>query len=273
MSDFLDRFGDELSTAQARATQVQQADESRSVRSTLRKRRKIVLWALGASLAVAAPALAITTPWRPSLERSGIDQPVSASNSAVSDSVRERFGVLRRAQTDADRERTTSVLHAIGAGNQVDDVQTNGIRSVASGWALVPAKSLQTAPGHRSSEDVLCLTDGETVGCAPTSSAATNGVGMLSASSTETSIAGLVPDGVSAARFIPLGGKAITAAVASNFFSLHASQIAPASTIKAPPGYQGRSEIPGPPMPVEGTMQWLDDGGNVIGPVQQTVGR
>ena len=268
MPDFLDRFGDELSTAHARVT-AQQVDGLRPVR----QRRRLVLWALGASLAVAAPALAITTPWSPSLERSGIDKPVSVSNAAVSDSVKERFGVLRRAQTAADRERAAAVVHAIGAGNQVDDVQTNGIRSVAPGWALVPAKSLQTAPGARAGEDVLCLTDGQTVGCTPTSRATTNGVGMLSASSTQTSIVGLVPDGVSAARFSPISGNAITAAVASNFFSLRVSQTAPARTIKAPPGYQGGSDVPGPPMPVEGTLQWLDDSGDVIGPAQQTIGR
>ncbi len=270
MSDFLDRFGDQLAAAEGRATSSVQDADLRSGR--LRRRRRLVLSALAASVAVAAPALAITTPWNPSLERTGIDQPVTATNAAVSASAVDALGVLRRVQSEADRERAAPLVRAIGAGNQVDDVQTDGIRSVATGWALVPAKSMQSGPGLNANTDVLCLTDGQSVGCSPTSSAITNGVGVVSASPTKTSIAGLVPDGVSAVRFMPDGGNPVKVTVASNFFSLSVSQNARGKTIKAPPGYEGGSEIPAPPMPVNGTLQWLDNDGNVIGPAHQPIG-
>lgn len=273
MSDFLDRFGDQLSTAQERAKPSPQAGDLRSGRSILGRPRRLVLWVLAGSLGVAAPALAIIAPWQPSLERPGLDRPVAVSASPISKSVVEAFGVLRRGQSDADRERTASLVRAVGAGNQVDDVQTDGIRSVADGWALVPAKSMQAAPGRNANTDVLCLTDGQTIGCTPTTSAATNGLGVVSASATQTSIVGLVPDGVSAVRFTPAGGNAVKVTVASNFFSLSVPQTAPASTIKAPPGYTHGSKVPAPPMPVNGTLQWLDDSGVVTGPAQQAIGR
>jgi hypothetical protein len=108
-----------------------------------------------AVLLVAAPAVALVGPWRPSLERSGVDKPVAVDSSPVVASARDALAVLRRAQTEQDRTLTAPQLTAVGAGNQVDGVQTDGIRSVANGWALFPAKSVKSGPSQTS--DTSCV--------------------------------------------------------------------------------------------------------------------
>ena len=163
-------------------------------------------------------------------------------------------------------------MRAIGAGNQVDDVQTAGIRSVADGWALVPARSMQTGSEQAAGADVLCLTDGEAVGCAPADGASTTGVGLVSATTTRTNMVGLVPDRVSSVRFTPTDGDAVTSSVSSNFFALSVPETAPERTIEAPSGYEGGSEILAPPAPAGGTVQWLDGNGDVVGPAAKAVG-
>lgn len=220
-----------------------------------------------AALAIAAPALAITRPWNPVLSRTGIDGPVSTDPSPVISSARKALGVLRRPQTTEDRQRTAPLVKVIGAGNQVAGVQTEFIRSVADRWALVPAKSVTTGPSSTAS-DQLCLTDGTSIACGPASSVGTTGITALSATTTETRYAGLVPDGVARVRFTTKTGARETAEVASNFFSLNVSEVAPPRMIDAPPGFEGPSRIPGPPTPVAGTLQWLDRNGRVIGPQQ-----
>ena len=248
MSDFLDRFGHQLQRAEPR-------------RRIVAPRRRGLAVAI-ASLLIAAPAVAVVGPWHPSLGRSGVDDPVAVDESPVPPAALQAFAVLRREQTAADRERTAPLLRAVGAGNQVDRVQTSGIRAVGDGWALVPARSMQTGPSMKADEDVLCLTDGTTIGCAPTASVVERGLEVVSASAAAgTQIVGLVPDGIEAVRFTPSSGRAVESQARSNLFSLSAAELAPPRRINAPPGYNGPSVIDGPPLPVAGTVQWLDGGG------------
>ena len=227
--------------------------------------------ACGALLLVAAPALAVIAPWQPTLQRPGIDNPVTVDSSPVVESARDALAVLRRPQTPADREQTASLLSVVGTGNQVDHVQTDGIRAVAKGWALVPAKSVKTGPAQ-ASPDMLCLTNGQGIGCSPASSVSENGLGIVSASSTRTKLSAIVPDGVAAVRVTPAGGTPIEANVTSNFYSVSIPQTAPPRTIAAPPGYKGGPVIQGPPVPVHTTVEWLDASRKVIGPRQQNGG-
>jgi hypothetical protein len=58
-------------------------------------------------------------------------------------------------------------------------------------------------------------------------------------------------------------GAPVEVAVQSNFYALSVPEIAPPRRVEAP---DGSSTIPGPPMPIEGTLDWLDGDGRVIGP-------
>jgi hypothetical protein len=223
-----------------------------------------------AALVVAAPAAAIIGPWRPLLQRTGVDKPVHTSVSPIAQSARDALAVLRRPQTAEDRARTAPLLTSVGAGNQVDQIQTDGIRSVADGWALVPAKSVKTGPS-KAATDELCLTDGQTVACSRASTVGSQGVVVVTAGSGQTNIAGIAPDGVAEVRFTPNAGPPAESRVASNFFALSIPQTAPGTMIKAPPGYNGPSKIPGPPMPTPGTIQWVTDAGKIVGPAKQRI--
>jgi hypothetical protein len=218
-----------------------------------------------AALAVAAPALAITQPWNPMLSRPGIDNPVKTDASPVTAAAREALAVLRRPQTPEDRAKTAPLLTAVGAGNQVEGVQTAFIRLLTDGVALVPAKSVRSGP-FATSDDQLCLTDGGSVTCGPASSVRTTGITGVEASRTTTSYKGLVPDGVARVRFTANTGTAAEVAVTSNFYSLSVPEVAPPRMIDAPEGFNGPSRIPGPPTPVGGTIEWLDANGRVVGP-------
>jgi hypothetical protein len=242
------------------------ARERRPKRLSWGPRRGVVVSL--AVLAVAAPALAVTQPWSPMLSRPGTDNPVKTDASPVTASAREALAVLRRPQTPEDRAKTAPLLKAVGAGNQVDGVQTASIRLLTDGVALVPAKTVRTGP-FATSDDELCLTNGTSVTCGPASSVRTTGITSVEASRTTTSYTGLVPDGVARVRFTANTGTAAEAAVTSNFYSLSVPEVAPPRMIDAPDapdGSNGPSRIPGPPTPVGGTIEWLDANGRIVGP-------
>jgi hypothetical protein len=266
--DFLDRFGDQLHAAQVASASA----ATRGSRGTrLLGRRSTVIAALVAVIAPSA-ALAITQPWHPDLSRPGVDHKVTTDAAPVSHAALGAFAVLRREQSAADRSDATPLIKAIGMGNQVDRVQLSGIRMVAPGWALVPAKAAQTAPGGVTAQDQLCLTNGEDVGCANAETAKANGVGVLTASKSSTHLTGLVPDGVARVRFAPDSGSPVEVAASGGFYELtvHSSRSLPA--IKAPPGSDGPSTIPGPPAPASGKLTWLDTSGSAVGPADPVIG-
>jgi hypothetical protein len=245
------------------------ARERRAKRRSWGPRRGVVVTL--AALAVAAPALAITQPWNPVLSRPGIDDPVNTDPSPVSVSAREALAVLRRPQTAEDRAKAAPLLRTVGAGNQVEGVQTGSIRLLADGVALVPAKAVRNGPST-TSKDQLCLTDGKSITCGSASSVGASGITGIAASRTTTRYTGLVPDGVARVRFTPRTGTAAEVAVTSNFYSLSVPQTAPPGMIDAPEGFDGPSRIPGPPMPVPGTIEWLDADGHVVGPMHPNPG-
>jgi hypothetical protein len=266
MPDFLDRLGDQLRVAHAAQSVKPKRRPGMLARAGLWPRlgRRGVLASLTV-LALAAPALAVVQPWSPILSRPGVDGPVASDSSPVVTTARGALAVLRREQTSADRTLAEPRVKAIGMGNQVDGVQTASIRALVDGWVLVPAKKVTTGPGQTDSDE-LCITNGQTVGCSTSSSFVENGVGVLSASKTDTSIAGLVPDDVARVRFTPDTGTPVTVDVESNFYSLSVPETAPSAPVKAP---DGSTMIPGPPMPVAGTLDWLDINGHIVGPARQ----
>jgi hypothetical protein len=266
--DFFDRFGDQLHAAQTAGSPV----GPRGGRITRLLGRRST--AIAAVVAIIAPgaALAITQPWNPDLSRPGVDRKVSTDATSVSDAARGAFAVLRREQSASDRSGATPLIKAIGMGNQLYRVQLKGIRMVASGWALVPAKAAQTAPGGVTAQDQLCLTNGEKVGCANAQTAKANGVGLLTASKAATRLTGLVPDGVARVRFTPDSGSPVEVAVTGGFYQLTVPSVRSLPAIKAPPGSDGRSTIPGPPAPASGTLTWLDTSGKAVGPANPVIG-
>jgi hypothetical protein len=219
-----------------------------------------------ASLAVlvaAAPAAAIVHPWSPLLGRPSIDGPVRASTAPVIDAAREHLGVLRREQTDTDRTQASSLLATLG--RQTQGVQTDGIRSLAPGWALIPVQSLQI--GTETKTNQICLSHHDGLACGAADKIASDGLSLASASPSGTTIAGVVPDSVARVRFIPTDGKPTEVDVQSNFYKLTTPDLAPSPPVNAPPGYPTKT-VPGPPLPVQGEVTWLDASGSTVGPAQ-----
>lgn len=268
MPDFFDRFGDQLYAAQL----VTSPAERRGRFARLLRRKSAIFGAVAVAVAVPGAALAITQPWQPQLSRPGVDKPVQTDASPVADEASGAFAVLRRSQTASDRASAAPLVQAIGMGNQVDRVQTEGIRMVAPGWAVVPAKVAQTAPSDVAARDQLCLTDGDDVGCTNAQTATSNGVGILTASMDATHLTGLVPDGVASVRFTPDSGPAVEATTTNGFFELTVPSSRTMPAVKAPAGYDGPATVPGPPAPAAGTLTWLDSSGRAIGPADPAIG-
>lgn len=253
MSDFLDRYGDQLIAAELPPAR---EGRLRSRWSSPGRRRGAAL-AVGALLVVAVPAAAITTPWSPSLFRSGLDNPISTDGGAISAKAGDSLAVLRRPQTATDRNSTAPLVATLGSNHQVQGVQTSGIRAAGKGWAIVPATSVQGKPG-------VCLVSREGSTCASDDVVAETGVTTEVADASGTTITGVVPDGVAQVRFTPADGAAVTATVSGNFYELSVPQLAVATTVAPPPGYTG-GEIPAPPTPVRGTLELLDASGAAVG--------
>jgi hypothetical protein len=263
MTDFLDRYSDQLRAAQvARSTAAPSRTAAIAAKFGGMRRGRRVALVLVAVLGAAVPAAAIVAPWQPSLHRPGLDDPVTTDAGTPGSSLSSWLAVLRRPQTEQDRSQSASVLQTVGAGNQVQGVQTAGIRSLAPGWALVPATSLTGSAG---AGPALCLVSSEAVTCGHDDAITTTGLLSVSAGSTETTFAGLVPDGVAQVRFTPVGGNPVVADVRSNFYELRFGSTAASTPVTPPPGYSGK-KIPAPPMPAQGRIEWLDGAGKVVGP-------
>ncbi|HEX7299696.1 MAG TPA: hypothetical protein VF257_11865 [Solirubrobacteraceae bacterium] len=263
MSDFLDRLGDQLTATQSFSA-VQSPPGANSFsgpRRRFRVRRRALL-ITGAVLAVAAPATALVAPWSPQLGRPGIDEPVHTDSSPVIRSATAVLAVLRRAQTGKDRELAAPLIGQVASANLVDGVQTDSIRMVGEGWALVPAKVVLDRRGGEVFPDQLCLTNGSTMSCQPADRVASRGIWVLAGAT----ISGVVPDRVQRVRFTPEDGTATEADVRNNFFTLSSDQDRPT---EAPTGGDPRSNAPAsPPRPVNGTLQWLAADGHVVGPAE-----
>jgi hypothetical protein len=220
---------------------------------------------VGGLLAVAAPAIALVSPWSPELGRPGIDGPVRIDSAPVTPSASAALAVLRRAQTEQDRESAAPLIGRVGSANLVDGVQTDGIRMVGGGWALVPAKVVLARRNGEVFRDQLCLTDGRTMSCQPADGVASRGIWVLAGGT----LAGLVPDGVQRVRFTPDDGTPIEMEVRHNFFTGSLPSAGQARSAKAPAGQDAGSNAPGPPpRPSNGTFQWLAPDGQVVGPEQ-----
>jgi hypothetical protein len=260
VTDFLDRFDDQLRAAQL-AHAAANAPASRTLRTRLRAMRhgRRVALIMMALLVTAVPALAIVAPWKPSLYRPGLDQPVSTASSTTVPAA-SWLAVLRRDQTDQDRSDAAPLLPALAAGNQVQGVQTDSIRTLNKHWALAPVTSL-SAPGHATAPGLCLVNDDGASACDWYENRIRNaGIMTESAGSTGTELAGVVPDGVAKVRFTPVGEAPIVVDVTSNFYDIHVAETSKSPAAAAPP-----ADSP-PPEPVNGRIEWLDSSSKVIGP-------
>jgi hypothetical protein len=264
MTDFLQRYGDQLRAAQSDAAGDKAARRPARVARVraIMLRHPIAL--AGAVLLISAvPAAALVAPWDPSLSRPGIDAPVSTSPREPDVDASSWLAVLRRPQTAQDRQDSAPVLQNLGAGMRVEGVQTSGIRSLAKGWALVPTTSLATPDGSGAG---LCLVDrtGQTCGHLDV----IKGKGLVTSfpGRDGTEFAGLVPDGVAKVRFTPVNGQPVETDVTSNFYDLYVDQTSTSPVpVTPPPGYTG-PPISAAPGLAKGQLEWLDSSGNVVGP-------
>ncbi len=257
MPDFLDRFGAQLTAASVTPAVSRKGLRVRGLRSRTWRRGVLVSLAL---LAVAAPAVAVVKSWSPTLGRTANDSPATSDSTPVIASARDALAVLRRPQTDEDRAIAEPLLKAIGG--PLDKVQTASVRALADGWVLVPVMSLESAPGQ-TKRDELCITNGGGIGCMPASTVGRTGITLQAATPTQTSWTGLVPDGVARVRLTTSRGIVREVEVVSNLFSLSVPETRPAPPVTTPEGYDGPATIPGPPIPIDGRIEWLDGQGRI----------
>jgi hypothetical protein len=224
MTDFVDRFEAQLLAA-------------RPSRRRRQRPRLAVLTAL--CLTVAAPAIAATQPWRPLLGDHRRGEP-SVSASAIPEAELERFGVLRREQTNLDRgPATQSALRYLD--RDVSGVHTDGIRLLSESplsAVLVPVAKFNVHGDERArnlpqrlrsvvspKSDGLCVFVADPAGHGGSLSCAT--LAELTAGRLPDSMGpvlyGLVPDGVFTVSLRLADGNTVEAPVRANFYAVAAT--------------------------------------------------
>jgi hypothetical protein len=73
-------------------------------------------------------------------------------------------------------------------------------------------------------------------------------------------------------KFTPDSGDPVQVAVAGGFYQLTVPSARSLPAIKAPPGSDGPSTIPGPPAPASGKLTWLDTSGMAVGSANPDIG-
>jgi hypothetical protein len=213
---------------------------------------------------VATEPAAIGT-WKPTLGRPRLGITASIDHTPVAQPVVDALAVLRRPQSDRDRELAGPKLRYVGNG--VDRVQIDGVRALSPNYALVPVQQFAPEPGVGPG---ICLMGSGGAGCAPVATVAERGVSGTSAGQKGTHFVGIVPDGIARVRFTPAAGRPIQATVTENFYELRYGHVAPPTRMTPPSGWKGPvgddGKIEGGPMPARGRLEWLDASGKVVGP-------
>jgi hypothetical protein len=257
MSDFLDRFGEELVVAG------QELSERPAARSFWLTRVPRRAGAAGlAAVVITGTALAATQPWAPSLGRPELsDVPASTSVSGVPADQVALLSVLARPQESADRgARTQELLRHLGV--EASGVRTGSIRALTSpageDAVLVSVERAGAVAGvaEPGQSNALCVlvADGGSCGGADDLRA---GHFMVIAGAR---VYGLVPDGVSSVALDYPDGQARSAGVRDNFYAV---SDAPVTTRDVPGPGGGSAPLI---MPVRPAIRWLDSDGKPVGP-------
>lgn len=156
MTSYLDALRAQLVSASDRLTE-EAPPAHRPARRGWRRSPRVLAVGI-AALATSATALAATAPWRPLFGEPGSPQPTIAADAPPQDQT-TTLGVLRRAQTDADRGAATQRALRF-FGTSTEGVHTDYIRRLPQGQGrlaavLLPARSWHVAQLDKT--DVACL--------------------------------------------------------------------------------------------------------------------
>ena len=235
---FLDRFGAQLLAAERTLVTDARAAAPRRGWTTPRTLAVAVV-----GLAIAASAVAATTPWHPILGRPEVhDAPAGTSDSPVPTDANAQLAVLRRRQTDRDRGPITQkLLRSIG--QQFQGVRLGSVRLVTLSpghHALVlSAEGIGQLPGvTNGTSNPVCLVSNVSSACGSARSLLAGGIVITAG----PNVRGLVPDGVAKVALRSTGGQTDGVDVHDNVFSITRTSTA---------GF---------------TLQWLDANGSPIGP-------
>lgn len=276
MTDFLDRYGEQLRWARKRRRR-------RLARASVLAVIVPVAAAVVVLVIVSAPpdverpasprqqptATATATAtlpaasgtWTPRVGRPDKKLPATIDRTPVAPAAVAAFAVLRRPQTERDRKLALPLLRY--AGGPIDGVQVDGVRALGSGYALIPVTKFGPNLGAG-----LCVAGHGGSGCGQIERAPRTGVSTESAGPDSTHFVGVVPDGVVRVRFTPDGGAPIETTVRDNFYELRTTATGKRGRIDPPKGYTGRTgpdgKIEAPPMPAHGRLEWIDAAGNVV---------
>lgn len=196
------------------------------------RRPRIGVLAVGAIL-VTGTAVAATTPWNPKVGGDLGDRELSRSQQDVPEAQRTILGVLRREQTDADRN--PAVLRALkvtpstlGSGLRVNGIRL--LRAHANRTVLLLPFRRVGPPGMPAQgfKDGLCLYTADVANPSSTPSGTpgfTSGAGCGSLNDVRrgrlrSTTTGLVPDGVARVRVTLTTGRTLTADVSDNYYEL-----------------------------------------------------
>jgi hypothetical protein len=260
MTDFIDRFGDQLVLASQTLAPTAPTGSTAAPprRPAWRMRRSVAIAVVGA--VVTGSALAATQPWQPILGRPSLnDTPGGTASSDVPGDQRALLGVLRRPQADSDRGPEAQRLLR-NLGPEESGVRTASVRLLSSPAgaraALVSVERAGAAGGEAPRSDALCLLFDAGGSCG---TLANLRAGQLFAIAGDR-IYGIVPDGVASVTLAYPNGERLKTDVEDNFFAIAGAPVVQRSLPGAGAGT--------PPLTLGArpTIQWLDADGNVVGP-------
>ncbi|MCW2984215.1 MAG: hypothetical protein JWR63_1785, partial [Conexibacter sp.] len=176
-------------------------------------------------------ALAATTPWSPQVGDADRGQPSVARPASVPADQVASLGVLRRAQSDADRAPGVEALLKLLGKDNNDGVHLDGVRLLQKRADGITVLLPETRVDAR--RDVLCLlygldgTDatGPSAGqkCGTTADLRAGRIFLGAQHAGRLELNGLVPDGVTRVDVPLRDGKTISSDVADNAFHIDAA--------------------------------------------------
>ena len=279
MTDFLDRYGEQL--ARARPGRRRRIAGASLLAVAASAAAALVLLLARPAPEIERPAqtpVASSTPaptptepaavgkWTPTLGRPKLGITASVDNTPIAQPVIDALAVLRRPQSERDRKLAGPKLRY--AGNGINGIQITGVRALNAEYALVPVTQFATEP--RSAGAGICLMGGGGGACAPVDSVPRHGVTLIGAGGQRHPLRRHRPRRHRPRSLHATDGAPIEATVTGNFYELryHTSarptRVTPPKSWKGPTGTDGK--IQGPPMPVRGALEWLDASGHIVKP-------